>query len=229
MIVDRAERLIGQVSGAEVVHQRWIQRRRVERRGNTAKQDDARRRRILRDSDVGRERTDDADRRVLGDPRSARDAVVETIVEEQRITRILRGASSARQPARACPCSGCDRFHRSFRFPRTSLSETTVRPRALARRRRAFLASDWSPVDSLRATDNGGPIATTISMAVRITVRAVAPDETGSRDCVFILPSPSSWALDRMCFTRPVSARTMRRKAATASMTGEVKSNRRTR
>ena len=89
MIVDRAERLIAQGSGAKVVHQRRIQRRRVDRPGDTAKQYDARRRRILRDPDVGRERTHDADGRVLGDPRSARDAVVETIVEEQRVIRIF--------------------------------------------------------------------------------------------------------------------------------------------
>ena len=89
VIVDRAERLIGQVSGAEVVHQRRIQRRRVECRGDSAQQDDARSRRILRDPDVGRERTDDTDRGVLGDARCARYAVVETIVEEQRITRTL--------------------------------------------------------------------------------------------------------------------------------------------
>ena len=34
--------------------------------------------------------------------------------------------SFAHHPARACRCSGCDRFHRSVRFHRTSLSETAV-------------------------------------------------------------------------------------------------------
>ena len=58
--------------------------------GNAAKQDDTCRRRILRDPDVGRQWTDDADGRVFGYPRSARDAIVETIVEEERIIRILR-------------------------------------------------------------------------------------------------------------------------------------------
>src|SRR5687768_18397829 len=89
MIVDRAEGLIAQSSGAQVIHERRIQRRRVEGPGDAAKKDDTRRRRILRDPYVGRERKDHADGRVLGDPRRARDAVVETVVEEQRIIWIL--------------------------------------------------------------------------------------------------------------------------------------------
>ena len=57
MIVDRAERLIGQSSGAKVVHERRIQRRRVDGAGDAAKQHDTGRRRILRDPDVGRQWT----------------------------------------------------------------------------------------------------------------------------------------------------------------------------
>ena len=65
MIVDRAERLIAQGAGAEVIHERRIQRRRVDGSGDAAKQDDTGRRRILRDPDVGRQWTHDADGRVL--------------------------------------------------------------------------------------------------------------------------------------------------------------------
>ena len=89
VIVDRAERLIFQRGGTEVVHQRRIQRRRVDGSRDAAKQDHAGRRGILGDPDVGRQWTLDADGRVLSDPRGALNAVVETIVEEERVIRIV--------------------------------------------------------------------------------------------------------------------------------------------
>ena len=120
VIVDRAERLLAQGSRTQVVHQRRIQRRRIERAGNTTKQDDARGRRIPCDSDVGRQRTHDADGRVFGNPRSARGAVVEAIVDEEGITGTLEPHVLWRE--RACT-RAVTRFTRSAVSPERLLPE----------------------------------------------------------------------------------------------------------
>ena len=92
MPTDRARRLILQVRVPHVVHQRRIERRRVDRARNPAGKDDGGRGRIIHEDHALRQVAFDQDRRVRGNPAGAAEEVVEAIVTEQRIRRVLRQA-----------------------------------------------------------------------------------------------------------------------------------------
>src|SRR4030095_11441226 len=74
---------------AGVVYQDVIERRGVHRRWRASIEDHAPARRIVEENDVRRQRDLDSDRRVFRDPARSGDAVVEPIVQEERIVRIF--------------------------------------------------------------------------------------------------------------------------------------------
>ena len=86
----RTERLRFEREIAAVVHEHRLERRRISSRRRPPNERDARRRRVVREPDARWKRDLDADRRVLGDPRRAEDAVVETVAHEQRIAGVCR-------------------------------------------------------------------------------------------------------------------------------------------
>ncbi len=86
---DRVECLPLQIGLACVIHQHRIQRRRVHRGRRSSVEDDAPAAGIVQQDHARRQRDLDPYRRVLGDPARSRQAIVETIVEEERVVRVF--------------------------------------------------------------------------------------------------------------------------------------------
>ena len=89
MSVNGVERLTLQVWFTGVVHQLWIERRGVHRRRRASIEDHAPAGRIVQQHHVRRQRDLDPDRRMLGDPARSRHAIVESIVEKERVVRVF--------------------------------------------------------------------------------------------------------------------------------------------
>ena len=89
MSIDGTRCLLLQVGVSEVVHQARVERRGVDRTGNTAREDDGGRERIIEQHDPLRQLALDQNRRVRGDSRRAPDEVVEAIVKEEGIRRVI--------------------------------------------------------------------------------------------------------------------------------------------
>ena len=94
MTIDRSRGLSLQVRVSHVVHQRRVESRRVHGTRDAAREDHRGRGRIIHQDDPLRELALDQDRCVGGDPRRAAEKIVQAVMKEKRVGRVLPKAVS---------------------------------------------------------------------------------------------------------------------------------------